>query len=308
LLRSAVFAENQVLTNPPSYGQYGRSYPQKATSAAPVAEGVTPVTFANLPLAEAMTLAIAGANSMVQSFSGVQQLGGENSELDDVGTYFNMKPFQATTNGVYNYLCTRNNNFSNRDQKARLIVGDLSKTTGYLGTGGGVVVGDTATVRAGAGALTSLSTITILASGPSIHPESTFGDTPASDYIELNPLVLPLQPGRTIGIEIQYKPNPLGKATTYRAATYTSSWETVPASYTETSATVETDRGGIFVVATKTNWGAVVGVTIAVLVIIFGAIFFFYRRYRLNKAAPTTIDTKINAAKQTSSQSEPVRV
>jgi len=71
---------------------------------------------------------------------------------------------------------------------------------------------------------------------------------------------------------------------------------------------VSTNKGGIYVVATKTNWGAVVGVTIAVLVIIFGVIFFFYRRYRLNKANAGTIDSKINAAKQTSSQSEPVRV
>jgi len=256
-------------------------------------------------------LAFAGANSNSSLYQGIAQFGGENSELDDVGTYFNMKPFQATTNGIYHYLCTRNNNFSNRDQRARLIIGDLSKVTGYLGTAGGTVDGDGATVRAGSGSLTSLSTVTLTSSGPSVHPESTFGDVPASDYIELLPIVLPIATGATIQLDISYKPNALGKATTYRAATYTGSWETVGASYTESTASVSTNQGGIFVVSTKTNWGAVVGVTIAVLAIIFGVIFFFYRRYRMKKAAGgvTAGDTKqINAVKQTSSQSEPVRV
>jgi len=257
-----------------------------------------------------MTLAFAGGNSNNSLYQGIAQFGGQNSELDDMGTYFNMKPFQANTNGIYHYLCTRNNNFSNRDQKARLTVGDLSKVTGYLGTSGGTVIGDGVTATAGSGALTSLSTVTLTSSGADVHPESTFGDTPASDYIELLPLVLPIAPGSNINLDISYKPNPLGKATTYRSDTYTGSWATVGASYTESTASVSTNQGGIYVVSTKTNWGAVVGVTIAVLAIIFGAIFFFYRRYRLKKAAAASGgDTKqINAVKQTSSQSEPVRV
>jgi len=71
--------------------------------------------------------------------------------------------------------------------------------------------------------------------------------------------------------------------------------------------------GGIYVVTTKTNWGAVVGVTIAVLAVIFGVIFFFYRRYRANQlskgSSPAAETGKItNPAQQTSSRSEAVRV
>ena len=44
-------------------------------------------------------------------------------ELDDAGTYYNMGLRRITTAGVYNYMCTRNNNFSNRSQKGILLLG-----------------------------------------------------------------------------------------------------------------------------------------------------------------------------------------
>lgn len=45
------------------------------------------------------------------------------SELDDAGTYFDLGLRSVTSPaGIYHYMCTRNNNFSNRDQKGRLIV------------------------------------------------------------------------------------------------------------------------------------------------------------------------------------------
>ncbi len=43
-------------------------------------------------------------------------------ELDDAGTYFDLTPKKITDSGVFHYFCTRNNNFSNRDQKGRIIV------------------------------------------------------------------------------------------------------------------------------------------------------------------------------------------
>ena len=38
-------------------------------------------------------------------------------ELDDAGTYYDLGARQVTSAGVVHYMCTRNNNFSNRDQK-----------------------------------------------------------------------------------------------------------------------------------------------------------------------------------------------
>ena len=50
------------------------------------------------------------------------QLGGDIDELDDAGTYYDLGPVKVTRSGIYHYMCTRNNHFSNRSQKGRLIV------------------------------------------------------------------------------------------------------------------------------------------------------------------------------------------
>ena len=65
------------------------------------------------------------------------QLGGEMSELDDAGTYFDLGPRKVTRTGVYHYLSTRNNNFSNRSQKGRIIVDNIKIVYQSIGITGG---------------------------------------------------------------------------------------------------------------------------------------------------------------------------
>lgn len=58
------------------------------------------------------------------------------SELDDAGTYFDLGPKKVTGTGIYYYMSTRNNNFSNRSQKGRIIIANteqISKMIGRLG-------------------------------------------------------------------------------------------------------------------------------------------------------------------------------
>jgi plastocyanin len=45
-------------------------------------------------------------------------LGGTSPLLNDAPAYFDGGAMQMTQRGVYHYMCTRNNNFSNRSQKA----------------------------------------------------------------------------------------------------------------------------------------------------------------------------------------------
>ena len=47
---------------------------------------------------------------------------GALSELNDASPYFDMSPRKMTNNGTYHYMCTRNNNFTNRSQKAKIVV------------------------------------------------------------------------------------------------------------------------------------------------------------------------------------------
>merc|ERR1719384_2673980 len=49
---------------------------------------------------------------------------GNMEELDDAGTSFQHRPVRMQKTGCTNYLCTRNNNFSNRAQKGKFCVAE----------------------------------------------------------------------------------------------------------------------------------------------------------------------------------------
>jgi len=67
------------------------------------------------------------------------EYGGDMEELDDAGTYFDMPPKQVSRLGIFNYVSTRNNNFSNRSQKGQITVDVSRTTTQNLGANGGVI-------------------------------------------------------------------------------------------------------------------------------------------------------------------------
>lgn len=67
------------------------------------------------------------------------QLGGDMTQLNDAGTYFDLGPHKVTMAGTHNYMCTRNNNFSNRSQKGRLFVTDSLLAQKLVGAQGGTL-------------------------------------------------------------------------------------------------------------------------------------------------------------------------
>ena len=64
------------------------------------------------------------------------QFRGELSELDDAGTYFDLGPRKVTTSGTHFYMSTRNNNFSNRSQKGRIVVSAAAVSYHSVGVNG----------------------------------------------------------------------------------------------------------------------------------------------------------------------------
>ena len=72
-------------------------------------------------------------------FDNLGQFGGELSELDDAGTYFDLGPRKVTQAGTYHYMCSRNNNFSNRSQKGKLVVSESRVRHKSFGPRGGVL-------------------------------------------------------------------------------------------------------------------------------------------------------------------------
>lgn len=67
------------------------------------------------------------------------QLHGEVSELDDAGTYYDLGPRMVTGKGTYYYMSTRNNAFTNRSQKGRIIVTTNPTVRKRVGWNGGSI-------------------------------------------------------------------------------------------------------------------------------------------------------------------------
>merc|ERR1719427_475482 len=61
---------------------------------------------------------------------------GNMEELDDASTSVNLPLQKVTAKGCWNYVSTRNNNFSNRSQKGKLCVLDGSVTVKMVGQNG----------------------------------------------------------------------------------------------------------------------------------------------------------------------------
>jgi len=67
-------------------------------------------------------LGLAREDIMALAFLSPTQYWGDMDELDDAGTYFDMGLRKMTKSGIWRYLCTRNNNFTNRSQKGEIRV------------------------------------------------------------------------------------------------------------------------------------------------------------------------------------------
>ncbi|XP_031549697.1 protein DD3-3-like [Actinia tenebrosa] len=85
-----------------TYGHLGRNYPKNIKDA----------VFLGFSLADKTSLAILSP----------QHFGGENQQLDDAGPYFDLGPRAVKGKGTYYYMSTRNNNFTNRSQKGKIVV------------------------------------------------------------------------------------------------------------------------------------------------------------------------------------------
>ncbi|XP_065177864.1 protein DD3-3-like isoform X1 [Sycon ciliatum] len=92
--------------------------------------------------------------------------GSTDSELDDMGVYFDLGLKEITQLGTYHYMCTRNNNFSNRNQKGQIIVYTEAKVTETLGATGGTIALLRAAVKIPPNVLKATSTITVSTFSP----------------------------------------------------------------------------------------------------------------------------------------------
>lgn len=277
LIGAKVYDEGQGVTNPVTYGQFGRSYPAKIND-------TVFLGFSKEDLVRLATLQTPGG-----------QFGGELSELDDAGTYFDLGPRQVSKNGIYYYLCTRNNNFSNRGQKGVIIVSDQNVNGEFVGWNGGTISASTARLVVPQAVL-SAATSVVVTTQPNTA-DSSLGQV-NSEYVSvaIDGTVNPTSDG--FRVEIRFDDKPLSQPKMYRADNINGDWQVVDgASFSGGVATAYTKVGGVYAVRTGTNWGAVAGIVIGVVVFVAAMIFvslYFYRKHMAaKKLANTVAMTKI---------------
>ncbi|XP_048581809.1 protein DD3-3 [Nematostella vectensis] len=86
-----------------TYGHWGRNYPMHLDNS----------SFLGLDRHDLQYLAISYPQSAISQ---------NNEKLDYTGRYFDLGPRKVTKAGTFYYMCTRNNNFTNRSQKGRIVV------------------------------------------------------------------------------------------------------------------------------------------------------------------------------------------
>lgn len=125
------------------YGQLGRSFPAK----------IQDTSFLGWSDEAEELLAFHGKGG---------NFGGELSELDDASVYYDNKPKTVTQTGIFQYMCTRANNFSNRSEKAIITVSTFASSFAIIGWEGGSVAGASASVTFDVGTLSGATSISLL--------------------------------------------------------------------------------------------------------------------------------------------------
>jgi len=221
------------------------------------------------------------------------QFGGDMDQLNDAGTYFDLGPRKMTQNGVFHYVCTRNNAFSNRSQKGWLYVTKQTSSTKTFDLSGGTLTLESpdstfaaASISVTPGSMQTPNSITIQSVDANIVVG--FPSTLSSLYYQVT-----IQPTSTFDntntatgdftIQFSFSDSNFKFFTMYRASTINSNdWQSVSGSPGGGQVTLTTNKGGVYAVGSTTNTGAIIGIIfgtlIGVAVLLFAVYWFFYRR------------------------------
>ncbi|KAK7102363.1 protein DD3-3-like [Littorina saxatilis] len=275
LLRAQQYAEGSGWRFGPGgkYGHWGVNYPMHLNN----------VTFLGLDRKSLETLA----------FLDPGQFRGEMSELDDAGTYFDLGLHSVTSPaGIYHFMCTRNNNFSNRDQKGRIIVYMHPMAQSAIGAMGGKVAlpDGSLEVMVEPGTFDSLQKVSLQKWSAeqgeqrmrTKNREISFGEEYASSFYVVSPEQTMSASGKGIMTKMSITTDDDDVAV-YRSNTENfATWVQVTGvQINDGVASFQAQQGGVYVARTKEkNVGLIVGITILCIVIIaviVGGVIYFKR-------------------------------
>ena len=196
-------------------------------------------------------------------------------------SYFDLGPRQVTRAGIYHYVSTRNNNFSNRSHKGKLVVLADNSTEAQAQDGGAAYqsvqwglqcgqVMDGASINAGqcSGQLVTSQDVYVQSAGSSGYD---------SDWYQLQPQQLTL--AAPLIVSLPYRFLPLNSPQVYWKANATALQLNRVGGETQSGSTVSfaASQGGFFVVQNAVNAGEVAGIVLAGLLVLSIVLFLYWK-------------------------------
>jgi len=275
------------------YGQWGTMYPQMlprpgwANPINPDTQAFPNIAFMGFGYSDLMTLATTERwlDDNGKLSRGGNCYGGELSELDDCSPYFDLGPRKAETKGVFNYFSTRNNNFSNRNQQARVVVSETVRSEGTAATNAAMVWTPQGSLWVGEGTFDQVNVIS-LKTQPVGDVQNAGLKEVASHFLTVSPpTFMGWTGGEKVHLKLHYTENYLGFARLYRADQVEGPFhQYVADSWSTGSVSFSTTQGGVWVVRDPTNVAAVVIVTVLCVAVIAVGIY-YARKYKKDKEA-----------------------
>ncbi|XP_045164195.2 protein DD3-3-like [Mercenaria mercenaria] len=258
LLRDQNYPEgNGVQYGPaPTYGHYGNNYPMRLNES----------DFLGLNIQDLTKLAFLDPGNV-----------GPN--LDEASPYFDLGPRKVTQLGTYHYVSTRNNDFTNRDQKGRIMVTNMAFTESALGFFGGNIAlpNGAGTVHVNQGVFDGLHMIRLEVWPRSQGHEKVrvagkvlkAGDDYVSDFLVLYPQLSIANPGKHMDVTLKVDPD------ANRVAVYRTSSESNFGTWTKLDTEVDGDvasfkatAGGVYVAKSHSDTVLIVALVVSALVIL----------------------------------------
>ncbi|KAK2182718.1 hypothetical protein NP493_340g02084 [Ridgeia piscesae] len=269
LLTSHVYPGHST-TDMTQFGHLGRNYPAHLNKS----------SFLGLSYADRRTLAFLLPN----------QFGSQTALLDDSGTYFDLGPLKVTEVGSFDYMCTRNNQFSTRSQKGRIVSRDISFIEKSIGWNGGNISLPlwTCSVEVRQGDFDRLHLLRLEQWTPdqaqlrmmALNRKFAIDGDYASDFFVVQPETQLTVSGRVVRVKIKVSGSSVQM---YSSNTQSfSTWTALDSRVTEGYASFVIDSGGIFIALSHPNTtGRTVGIVLGVLALlaVLGVAVWMYRRH-----------------------------
>jgi len=203
----------------------------------------------------------------------------QRNQLANVGLYtpvVDIGPLQVTEPGIFNYISTRNHAFTNRDQKAQVVV---SATPGFSANAAFNVAGQVSpfgqlSTPDGQAWVRFYPDPTALTTGSQL-----WLTTDDLGRVVINPPLIDVVPGQMIMLDMRYDNGqniavhqPFILQSDFTDFSY---YNSLPTSYNGGIASASITRGGYYICDVRANIGAVVGITIGCVALVGGAAFVY---------------------------------